>query len=470
MAEKPILIIQMQRLGDLVLTYPLLAWLSRLYPDNPLWVVGEEKFYSELMELSPKAVYFSPDAAAALRGNQYAMVINLSHRPEAMALAGTLDTGERLGAYYENGNAVFIRGDWQVYRASIVNNNRYNLFHWADLNVLDTVPPGRLRGTVWPVPEAREPTSSAQIGLFLGASEKDKHPDAAFWAELAKELLHAGHRPALLGGKAEAALGAETARLLGAPHLNLAGRFSISELCRFINGLDLMVTPDTGPMHIAAWIGTPTLNISTGPVNAWETGPFSPGHHVLRAALPCVGCWQCTQSGVDCKALLHPRRTAFLIHELAAGRKTSLDRVALPGQELLATGRDRHNVYQLKPIMGEEQPRQVTARFWQAFFGNTWGVFSDAELQAAWNAFAAASPGNTPEFTRALVKLNRDISAHLRSDRARNLTAPDFWASFPPPLRPLTGYLHLEMQNGLFHKPVIAKALTMVERLVALQR
>lgn len=56
--NKPILILQMQRMGDLVLTFPLLLWLTRLHPGRELWVVGEESFFKGMHQIGPKAVYF----------------------------------------------------------------------------------------------------------------------------------------------------------------------------------------------------------------------------------------------------------------------------------------------------------------------------------------------------------------------------------------------------------------------------
>ncbi|MDR3073695.1 MAG: glycosyltransferase family 9 protein, partial [Deltaproteobacteria bacterium] len=469
MAEKPILIIQMQRLGDMVLTYPLMGWLARMHPRNPIWVVGEKHFFSELMDFSPDAVYFEHSASQALRQNAFHTVINISHRPEAMELAGSLDTDELVGAYVDKKSRNrFIRGDWQLYRASLTNNNRYNLFHWADMNALDSVSPRWMQATLWPQPQARKAGSSAHIGLFLGASEKDKHPDADFWTALARDLLAAGHKPALLGGAGEKSLGDEVARGLCAPALNLTDRFSLRELCRFIGGLDLFVTPDTGPMHLAAWTGVPVLNLSVGPVNAWETGPFSPGNFVLRAALPCTGCWHCTQAKVACKDCLNPGHTARLIHEILAREDARLARLDFPGQELLRTARDAHNLYQLCRVTGDEQPRQITALFWQAFFGHTLGSLPGEALEKAWRSFAEGSPGNVPAFAKALVKLSRDISAHFRSGHASPVAREDFWASFPLPLRPLTSFLHLKLQNGLFRHEAFTECLGLVERLIAL--
>ena len=468
MTHKPILIIQMQRLGDMILSFPLMGWLASLYPDNPLWVVGEKRFFSELMDVSPPAVYFEHDAALALRQNEFHTVINISHRPQSLALAGALKTENLIGSHWDGAGNAFIRGDWQLYRASLVNNNRYNLFHWADINALDIIPYRNMRATLWPLPRENAVTASAHIGLFLGASEEDKHPDAVFWAELAKELLSAGHRPVLLGGETEKALGYEVASLVGAPALNLTGHFSLRELALFMNELDLFVTPDTGPMHLAAWTGTPVLNISTGPVNAWETGPFSPNHYVLRAALSCVGCWHCIQGSVLCKEKLHPKRTAYLIHELVSKKDANLHRISLPGQELLRTKRSEHNLFDMDQVMGEEMPRQITAELWQAYFAHVFSGFPEEDLKKAWAVFAAGSPGNTEIFVKALIKLSKDLSLHLRRKHTSPVMQEDFWASFPLPLRPLTSYLHMMLQNGLYRNEAVGKSLMMIEKLTGL--
>ncbi|MDL2316594.1 glycosyltransferase family 9 protein, partial [Desulfovibrio sp. OttesenSCG-928-A18] len=330
MNHAPILILQMQRMGDLVLSFPLMGWLGARFPGHPLWVIGERHFFEPLMPLSPPATYFSYDRLPALpdrfgqaeqrysagegrqnpqaRGEaggqfeklrqiRFHAIINLSHRAQAAALAGALRSDALIGPWMNADGDLFINGDWQLYRASLTANNRYNRYHWADLNALDIIPPSIMQRTLWPKPRTNAAPGRARpsrVGLFLGASEAAKHPDAAFWSELARLLLQAGLRPVLLGGEAERGLGHAVALNLGSPALNLCGNFTISELARFIAELDLFVCPDTGPMHVAVWSATPTLNLSMGPVSPWETGPSAPGHHVLRAALPCAGCWTCT--------------------------------------------------------------------------------------------------------------------------------------------------------------------------------
>ena len=230
MNNAPILILQMQRMGDLILSFPLLGRLRNAFPDNPVWVVGEKAFFEPLLPFSPSATYFSYEGNTNLPDLSFHMVINLSQRPEAAALAGSVKSDALFGPWLDSKKGLFINGQWQLYRAALTNNNYYNTFHWSDLHILDLLPhetPLRLR---WPAVRDVSGSGSARIGLFLGASEPEKHPDAAFWAALVRLLLQAGHKPVLLGGKAEKPLGAEVARMLSLWPINLTGHFTVNAL------------------------------------------------------------------------------------------------------------------------------------------------------------------------------------------------------------------------------------------------
>ena len=146
MSAAPNLIIQLQRMGDLVMSFPLLAWLKAADPTRPLWVLAEPGFFEPLMPLSPDAVFFPPEAEEQLARTPLHRVINLSHRPEAARLASRMKAEYLLGPY-ASGEVVRIKGAWQLYRASLVHNNRHNLLHWADLNALDTVSLRSMRRT-----------------------------------------------------------------------------------------------------------------------------------------------------------------------------------------------------------------------------------------------------------------------------------------------------------------------------------
>ena len=485
MNKAPVLVLQMQRMGDLVLSFPLLAKLGEAYPGHPLWVVGEQHFFEPLLPLSPKATYFSYTNAPDSRAQAFAAVINLSFRPEAAALAGQAKTDLLIGPWLDGQGQMFIGGKWQLYRASLTHNNRYNLYHWTDLNTLDALPPPLALCWDWPLPrplpQLDNDSGGARIGLFLGASELEKHPDAPFWAGLAKVLLKAGHKPVLLGGEGEKALGQATAHLLGAPHLNLTGRFSVAALAQFIRELDLLITPDTGPMHIAANLGTPVLNLSMGPVNPWETGPASPGHHVLRPDLDCAGCWRCTQESVLCRdRFTHAKIAsvaAFLFAPQEPQGRISMQR-RTHGLELLCTDRDEYGLYCLHSLIGPRTSsppgilaRPALSRFWQAWFGALFGLFPPSAQgvpDRAWLELRNSHPQAAETLTGAATALALDLARSFRTNPTAILSTPQFWEQAHPLVRPLSGYIQMYAQNEQGSRQAVMQALSLAEQVAEL--
>lgn len=470
MRNKPILILQMQRMGDLVLTFPLLLWLQRTSPDTPIWVVAEKTFFEGLMPIAPSVTFFPPSAAPVLKKEKYSAVINLSHRPEAAALAGSVSTERIIGPYTTVEGTNFIGGDWQLYRASLVHNNRHNLFHWAELNALDIIPHSLIAATQWEAPDTKSRDTS-RIGLFLGASEKGKRPEPEFWATLAKELMARGHKPVLLGGPPDKPLGRRTAALAKIPALNLTGHFSLLEFTRLIASLRLMVTPDTGPMHVAAWASTPTLNLSMGPVHPWETGPYQPGHYVLRSTISCTGCWHCKHPSVLCKERFSPKRTAALIHSLIT-RESSAKAIHLPSQELLISHKGKSGLYQLAPTSGayHNNQRHQIARFWRSVFYTQLSPQSapkTPEFSVADSAHALANQHTDLAriMEQHLIRMGKELSFAIRRQSGPTMQL-EYWKSYPPLMRPLSGYVHMLLHNGAFSTSAYLQAVQLIESIV----
>lgn len=137
----------------------------------------------------------------------------------------------------------------------------------------------------WPVDEGR------WILLQPGARWATKRWPAESFAELLRRLADA--RPkcrfAVLGGKADRPLGAAIASAAPGRALDLTGQLSLPEMVEWIRLGALMVTNDTGPMHVAAALGTPVV-AAFGPTEPRRTGPYGQLEHVLQLQLPCVPC------------------------------------------------------------------------------------------------------------------------------------------------------------------------------------
>ncbi len=96
-------------------------------------------------------------------------------------------------------------------------------------------------------------------------------------------------QPVLIGSKEDEVRINEMLSMTKSKPLNLSGKTSLLQLSALLKKADLLITNDSGPMHIAAAVGTPVVAIF-GPTRPVRTGPYGNGHVVLQSAHPCVNC------------------------------------------------------------------------------------------------------------------------------------------------------------------------------------
>jgi lipopolysaccharide heptosyltransferase II len=131
------------------------------------------------------------------------------------------------------------------------------------------------------------------VVLQPGARWLTKRWPIEYYSELLRELL-AGRsdlRVAVLGGPDDWELGRRLAQTGGERCLDLTGKTSLPEMVEWIRSCELMVTNDTGPMHIAAALGKPLVAIF-GPTEPRRTGPYRHLDQVLQLELPCSPCFR----------------------------------------------------------------------------------------------------------------------------------------------------------------------------------
>ena len=78
--------------------------------------------------------------------------------------------------------------------------------------------------------------------------------------------------------------------LMKFPSADLAGRTTLRDLAYLYELSDLIITTDSGPMHVSAAVGTPTVALF-GPTDPARTGPYGEDHTVIRRNLPCSPCF-----------------------------------------------------------------------------------------------------------------------------------------------------------------------------------
>ena len=132
---------------------------------------------------------------------------------------------------------------------------------------------------------------SRWIAIQPGARWLNKRWPVEFFADLVRRLAwkFPGARFALLGDREDKPRGDIILRVEPERCLNLCGQTSLPEMVEWIRLCDLVITNDTGPMHVAAALGKPLVALF-GPTEPRRTGPYGQLQNVLRIDLPCSPC------------------------------------------------------------------------------------------------------------------------------------------------------------------------------------
>lgn len=131
----------------------------------------------------------------------------------------------------------------------------------------------------------------AWIAVNPGAaygSAKRWYPDRfAAVADLLRDEF--GVSVVLTGGPGELEIGKDIASVMRAEPLNLIGQTSVRELMAILQHCSLVVTNDSGPMHVAAAFGTPIVAVF-GPTDHTTTSPRSDMVRIVRKDVDCAPC------------------------------------------------------------------------------------------------------------------------------------------------------------------------------------
>jgi heptosyltransferase-1 len=175
------------------------------------------------------------------------------------------------------------------------------------------------------VREFPEMTRNRWIGLQPGARWDNKRWPVARFVELIRLLSrsHPGHRIAVFGGPDDRFLGQSLAAADPGRCLDLTGRLSLPGMMEALRCVDLLVTNDTGPMHVAAALGKPVVALF-GPTDPSQTGPYGQVEFVQRAEQPpaCVPCLKPVCYHSEPLACLN-RITAIQVATAVSGRLAS---------------------------------------------------------------------------------------------------------------------------------------------------
>lgn len=325
------LVINLNRFGDLLLSQPLLHDLHKAGRSTTLLCLekyadteGLLQFASPLPTVPDHLV--SPEQADATRHELQAWaenlratvradhIINLTPSMPARLLATALAPAPEavLGFGLDHKGRPRVDGLWPAFLHAAELRQSNAPFNLADMFRMTGAPLlGGLSGRLLSQPgsgllselgtEARETARRLLahapvirhgfIGMQLGASEKRRQWPVSHFVELGKRIWQEeGICPVLLGEASERPLADEYARLTSTPFVDVVGQTNIFELGAVLREMVMLVTNNTGTMHLAAGLGLPLLSIFLATAQPCDTGPYLPGSCCLEPTLPCHPC------------------------------------------------------------------------------------------------------------------------------------------------------------------------------------
>ena len=154
------------------------------------------------------------------------------------------------------------------------------------------------------------------VVLAVGANWPNKRWPTKYFARLSDWISSRGLLPVVVGGgPLDEQLAEEISRMAEIPPINMVGKTSLKQLAYVMSKAKAVVGGDTGPVHLAAGMGTPTV-MFMGPTDANRNGPYGQLENAVEVPRECRYCWKrACPKGLDCLAKITPE----MIEEKLAG-------------------------------------------------------------------------------------------------------------------------------------------------------
>lgn len=314
-AKRPlVLVIKLSSLGDLFHALPAVHNLKVGLGAEIHWVTQEE--YVELVQCFTdvdcvipfyRKVFFSKlgPFLKELRAREYDYIIDLQGLLKSAIVGRLARGGKRIGpSFHREGTRLFysaVTGKCNKNRHAVEEN--LDVVRYLGLDVI---------APAFPVDfPAKEPAGQQPRVSILPASRWSiKNWPAKCFIDVAERLQRIRNASIfILGGPDDMEVCGEIEKALNGKIVNMAGKTTLAETGGILKEMDLLIANDSGPVHMAAAVGTPALVIF-GPTDPARTGPFGDGHRIAGTSLPCQPCFSrtCGQEGIPCLSGVTPER------------------------------------------------------------------------------------------------------------------------------------------------------------------
>jgi len=293
-----ILVIRPGGIGDAVLLAPALSALKKQFPQAKLTVLAEKRNagvfslisdvdhvlrYDNLLEFQ-SVFCIKPDLV--IETEQYHRLSAVVARLTGTATCIGFATNERARLFHHF--IFYSHDDYEI-------DSFFHLLAPLGVNlpaVVDTpflsipaVIKTRVRLLLAPL------ITSPFVVLFPGASIPERRWGSERFRQVAAGLVQLGYKVVVVGGKEDIATGNAILQAICLDSLNLAGRTTIAETAAILERAVLLISGDSGVLHLAVALGTPTVSLF-GPGIAKKWAPRGQQHLVLNKHLSCSPCTQ----------------------------------------------------------------------------------------------------------------------------------------------------------------------------------
>jgi len=289
-----ILIIRPGGIGDAVLLAPAINFLKKLYPDCHVTILAERRnagVFPLISGVTKVLCYDRPHELIQTLRDRYDVVIDTEQWYRLSAVVARLVRAP-----------VKIGFDTNVRRRMFTHGIHYDLAVYEAENFLTMLKPlgGDFQLDVnlvsLSIPH-RAMTRACQllqyigsnpfVVIFAGASIEEKRWGRERFSLVAKQMAEDGYRVVVVGGREDHSDGEIIADAGGG--VNLAGITNLAETAAVISRSSLVISGDSGVLHIAVGLGVQTVSLF-GPGSATKWAPKGERHIVINRMLPCSPC------------------------------------------------------------------------------------------------------------------------------------------------------------------------------------
>ena len=313
MIKQKILVINLMHIGDLLLVTPVLRTLRKNYPKAHIALLADAKLadlvkynqnIDELISIDKKGHHNKLgnylEFVNDIRRREFDVVINL-HANERASFIAALSGAPKIVGYATFGLGLFFTKvienrkaiKHQVHAHFDVLRETLGITEFDDRGIemlLDDEAVASAEN-IWQ--DAFPNVQEKVVGLNIGASWETKRWRKEHYAKLADELLDKGYGVAYYGGPMDVEIVKETIGLMRNKNHDLlktfTGRMTLLELGALLKKCSVLVTNDTGPMHVAVAMNVPLVSMF-GPSPVPGFYPYSETSIVIKSPMHCHPC------------------------------------------------------------------------------------------------------------------------------------------------------------------------------------